>query len=198
MHKTRAHKTARATAKAYAADQRVLARSPSTRKITLPRVVDTACRSREFHYLVYLTEAEIAFVLQHMAAKPTGAIGPQGTLCGPPELEGEQRAEARAPAPPPPEARAPPPSAYRELLDVIIGSRETATPLDYYDILEDVPLDGLTEAEMKELEDYAAWYDERYKKAVGVATNAEAALALEFDSSTDSDASGEYEYDSPF
>lgn len=81
MRTTRAA-AARAYAEAYVKKQQALA--AGGQPVTLRRVVDSSCNSNEPHYLIYLTEKEIAHVLAVTAANPTGFIHQKQVLCAPP------------------------------------------------------------------------------------------------------------------
>ena len=74
--------TAKTTAEDYVRQQKALALAG--RLVTLPRVVQGECNSEEPHYLIYLTEEEIAHVLAVTAENPTGHMHPQDVLCAPP------------------------------------------------------------------------------------------------------------------
>lgn len=75
----------RQRAAAARAARYVSAQSKASRMVTLPRRVTAECSHRGQkaapHYLVYLTQEEIALVLALTAHSPSGVTGPKGVLC---------------------------------------------------------------------------------------------------------------------
>lgn len=54
---------------------------------TVPRVVTSACDSEAPHFLIYVTEDELALLLHFTAETPAGVEGPEGLLCAPPKTK---------------------------------------------------------------------------------------------------------------
>lgn len=88
----------RQRAAATRAARYVRAQSKASRMISLPRRVTAACSHRGQkvvpHYLVYLTQEEIALVLALTAHSPSGVTGPKGVLCA--NTEGPEGPRKRA------------------------------------------------------------------------------------------------------